>query len=350
MMNEYNMFVNRYYMYFRTDLTFTEFVQIQEKVSSFIDHLVAYESMPIPDEKVFEFVMYTILSKYPTQQVLNNIHDLEIKNLIKYYSIKLQKDRNSNIQTNPSKKYIYNQLKEIKPVFQKGTNLKILTDRLYSQLKHLGYKDEDILEQNCDYTMIELLRGNGLGISFTDDFNNYKKKIEFRVSNLFTKRKLDIIRREGLNIGNDMAFQFYNSSYHQMNTAFKAALSFYMSGYELKEAKSDVLDDYIETFITKNMIQINSVTDLRINRFESTQVRTAEEKAFTEDEKKKRAAAIAIILSIFLLGSSLEGIIMKMPTEKEKSSHQKSENLFQKIYDNLLSYDYESNTFSFGGN
>ena len=41
---------------------------------------------------------------------------------------------------------------------------------------------------------------------------------------------------------------------------------------------------------------------------------------------------------------------MKMPTEKEKSSHQKSDNLFQKIYDNLLSYDYESNTFSLGGN
>ena len=123
-----------------------------------------------------------------------------------------------------------------------------------------------------------------------------------------------------------------------------------MSGYKLKEAKSDILDDYIDTFITRNMIEINSVTDLRINRYAATQVRTAEEKAFIEDEKKKRAAAIAIILSIFLLGGTFEGIIMKMPTEKEKSSHQKSDNLFQKIYDNLLSYDYESNTFSLGGN
>ena len=343
-MYEYNMFVNKYYMYFRTDLTFTDFVQFQEKINSLIDRLITYESIPMPDYQVFEYVMYTMLKKYPTNQILEGRHDLEIKNMIKHYSIKRNKEQKADLQNNKSKQYIFKQLKEIEPVFQRGTNLKQLTERIYSDLKHLGYKEEDILNQDCDYTMLELLRRDGLGVNFTEDFEKYKKKIEFRVSNLFTKRKLDILRQEGLNVGNDMAFQFYNSSYHQMNTALKAALSFYLSGYELKEAKSDTLDDYIDTFITSNMIQINSTVDLRVSRYEQTQVRTQEEQAYIDDEKKKRQqfiAAVAALLVIVNVGKALIWELTEPKDTKEKSSFQSNEdkmNIIDQIGDMFIDY------------
>ena len=349
-MYEYNMFVNKYYMYFRTDLTFTDYIQLQEKINSCIDILITYESIPMPDNKVFEYVMYTMLKKYPTNQVLSGRHDLEIKNMIKHYAIKTNKEQKADIRNNPSKQYIFKQLKEIEPVFQRGTDLRHVTDRMYSDLKHLGYKDEDILNQDCDYTMLELLRRDGLGVSFTEDFEKYKKKIEFRVSNLFTKRKLDILRQEGLNVGNDMAFQFYNSSYHQMNTALKAALSFYLSGYELKEAKSDTLDDYIDTFITSNRIQINSTVDLRVSRYEQTQVRTQEEQAYIEDEKKKRQqfiAAVAALLVIVNVGKALIWELTEPKDTKEKSSFQEGkESIMDQIGDMFIDY---GDGFSLGG-
>lgn len=350
MMYDYNMFVNKYYMYFRTDLTFTDFVQLQEKINVFIDTLIAYESMPMPDEKIFEYVMYTMLRKYPTNQVISGRHDLEIKNIIKHYSIKTNKDAKSKIQNNPAKQYIYRQLKEIEPVLERGTNIRTLTDRIYSDLKHFGYKEEDILNQDCDYTMLELLRRDGLGITFTEDFQKYRKKMEFRVSNLFTKRKLAILGQEGFNAGNDMAFQFFNSSYHQMNTALKAALSFYLSGYELKEAKSDTLDDYIDTFITSNMIQINSTVDLRASRYAQTQVRSAEEQAYIEDEKKLRKqfiAAVAALLVVVNVGKALIWELTEPEDNKEKSSFQDGyDRLEDKIGDMFIDY---GNDFSMGG-
>lgn len=343
-MYEYNMFVNKYYMYFRTDLTFTDYIQLQEKINTFINTLITRESIPMPDEKVFEYVMYTMLKKYPTNQILVGKHDLEMKNMIKHYSIKTRKETNAKIENNPSKQYIYQQLKEIQPVFKRNTNLLNVTDRMYSDLKHLGYKDEDILNQDCDYTMIELLRRDGLGIEFTEDFEKYKKKMEFRISNLFTKRKLAILGQEGFNAGNDMAFQFFNSSYHQMNTALKAALSFYLSGYELKEAKSDMLDEYIDRFITSNMIQINSTVDLRVNRYAQTQVRSAEEQAYIEEEKKKKQqfiAAVAALLVVVNVGKALIWELTEPEDTKEKSSSYTNEdrdNIIDKIGDMFIDY------------
>lgn len=349
-MFEYNMFVNKYYMYFRTDLTFTDYIQLQEKINASIDYLIVYESIPLPDKKVFEYVMYTMLKKYPTNQILSGRCDLEIKNMIKHYAIKTNKEEKSKIQNNPSKQYIYKQLKEIEPVFERGTNIRKVTDRIYSDLKHLGFKEEDILNQDCDYTMLELLRRDSLGFTFTEDFQKYKKKMEFRVSNLFTKRKLSILGQEGFNAGNDMAFQFFNSSYHQMNTALKAALSFYLSGYELKEAKSDALDDYIDTFITSNMIQINSTVDLRVNRYAETQVRSAEEQAYIDDERKKRQqffAAVAALLVVANVGKALIWELTEPEYKKEKSSFQQGlEQFGDKIGDMFIDF---GNDFSMGG-
>ncbi len=343
-MNEYNAFVQQYYMYFKTDLTFTDYINLQEKISVLIDTLILYESVPMPDMKVFEYTMYMMLKRYPTNSVLSGRHDSEMKNLIKHYSIKRHKETTSKIQNNPAKQYIYKQLKEIKPVFKKSTNILALTDRIYSDLKHLGYKEEDILNQDCDYTMLELLRRDGLGVEFTEDFEKYKKKMEFRVSNLFTKRKLSILGHEGLNAGSDMAFQFFNSSYHQMNTALKAALSFYLSGYELKEAKSDVLDEYIDRFITSNMMQINSTLDLRVNRYEQSHVRSAEEQAYVDEERKMRQqfiAAVAAVLVLVNVGKALIWELTEPENTKEKSSFQSNEdneNILDQIGDMFIDY------------
>ena len=225
---------------------------------------------------------------------------------------------------------------------------------MYADLKHLGYNDEDILNQDCDYTMIELLRGNGLGINYKQDFMDYRKKIEYRVSNLFTRHKLDIIRRNPSRVKYDMSYQFYNSSYHQMNTAYKAALSFYLSGYSLKEANSYELDTYINDFITKDMIQLNSTVELKEDRYAATKVQTAEEKAYAEEVAKQKAAVLASILSGLMLSNLAYKIIWNLPFDdkdrKEKSSFQDNNDLRSIIESKLgLAYNSENNTFSIGG-
>ena len=246
MMYEYNMFVNKYYMHFGYNLTFSNYLLIKDYISEQIDHLITRENIKLYDlNEVYDFIMFTLLKKYSVEEILSKRHNLEVKNSIRYFNVKQNQKLNNSIEHNPAKKYIYDMLQEIKKVFDKGTKIDDVTSRMYADLKHLGYNDEDILNQDCDYTMIELLRGNGLGINYKQDFMDYRKKIEYRVSNLFTRHKLDIIRRNPSRVKYDMSYQFYNSSYHQMNTAYKAALSFYLSGYSLKEANSYELDTYI---------------------------------------------------------------------------------------------------------
>lgn len=357
MMYEYNMFVNKYYMYFGNNLTFSDYLLVKEHITEQINHLITYENIKLYNVKeVYDFIMFTMLKRYSPKEIASGRHVLEIKNMIKYFNKKQTQDRKKNMDTNPSKKYIYEMLSEIKPVFEKGTDLKAVTDRMYADLKHLGYKDEDILGQDCDYTMIELLRGHGLGVQYKEEFQDYKKKIEYRVSNIFTRHKLDIIRRNPTSVKYDQSYQFYNSSYHQMNTAFKTALSFYLSGYSLKDANSYEIDTYINDFITKDMIRLNSTVDLRVDRYASTIVQTAEEKAYAEQLSKQKTAVWAIILSGLILGNIAHKAIWNMPTkeerEKEKSSFQDDNKLRDIIETNInnLFYNTEDNTFSLGGN
>lgn len=355
MMYEYNMFVNKYYMHFGYNLTFSNYLLIKDYITRQLDHLVLYEKIELYDlEEVYDFIMFTLLKKYPIEEILSEKHNLEVKNSIRYFNSKQKQKRNNSIEHNPAKKYIYDMLTEIKKVFAKGTNINDVTTRMYTDLKHLGYNDEDILNQDCDYTMIELLRGNGLGIIYKQDFIDYRKKIEYRVSNLFTRHKLDIIRRNPSRVKYDMSYQFYNSSYHQMNTGFKAALSFYLSNYSLKEANSYELDTYINDFITKDMIQLNSTMELKEDRYAATKVQTAEERAYAEQLAKQKAAVWAIILSGLVLSSVAHKIIWNLPFEdkdkKEKSSFQDSNDLRSMIESKLgLEYDAENNTFSMGG-
>ena len=354
-MYEYNMFVNKYYRHFGYNLTFSNYLLIKDYITEQIDHLIMYEQIELYDiNEVYDFAMFSLLKKYPIQDILNKRHNSEVQNTIRYFNNKQKKERQNSIEHNPAKRYIYDMLNEIKKVFEKGTRIDDLTNRMYFQLKHLGFKDEDILNQDCDYTMIELLRGNGLGINYKEDFLEYRKKIEYRVSNLFTRHKLDIIRRNPSKIKYDMSYQFYNSSYHQMNTGFKAALSFYLSGYSLKEANSFELDTYINDFITKDMIELNSVVELREDRYESTRVQTEEQKAYAEQLAKQKAAIWAIILSGLVLSSVAHKIIWNMPFDdkdkKEKSSFQDSNNLRDLIESKLgFAYNAEDNTISMGG-
>jgi hypothetical protein len=349
------MFVNKYYMHFGYNLTFSNYLLIKDYITEQIDHLIMYENIELYDLKeVYDFIMFTLLKKYSIEEILSKKHNLEVKNSIKYFNTKQKQKKNNSIEHNPAKKYIYDSLVEIKGAFTKRTKLDEVTSRMYMDLKHLGYNDEDILNQDCDYTMIELLRGHGLGIDYKEDFLEYRKKIEYKVSNLFTKHKLDIIRRNPNRVRSDMSYQFYNSSYHQMNTAFKAALSFYLSGYSLKEANNQEIDRYINDFITRDMIQLNSTVELKENRYAATKVQTAEEKAYAEQLAKQKAAIWAIILSGLVLGSAVHKIIWNLPFEdkdkKEKSSFQDSNELKTIIESKLgFAYDAENNTFSMGG-
>lgn len=355
MMYEYNMFVNKYYMHFGYNLTFSNYLLIKGYITEQIDHLITRENIQLYDlNEVYDFIMFTLLKKYSVEEILSKRHNLEVKNSIRYFNVKQNQKRTNSVEHNPAKKYIYDMLNEIKAAFTKGTKIIDVTTRMYADLKHLGYSDEDILNQDCDYTMIELLRGNGLGINYRQDFIDYRKKIEYRVSNLFTRHKLDIIRRNPSRVKYDMSYQFYNSSYHQMNTAFKAALSFYLSGYSLKEANSYELDTYINDFITKDMIQLNSTVELKEDRYAATKVRTEEEKAYAEEVAKQKAAVLAIILSGLMLSNLAYKIIWNLPFDdkdkKEKSSFQDSNDLRSIIESKLgFVYNAENNTFSMGG-
>ena len=110
------------------------------------------------------------------------------------------------------------------------------------------------------------------------------------------------------------------------------------------------VNDYIDTFITSNMIQINSTVDLRVSRYEQTQVRTQEEQAYIEDEKKKRQqfiAAVAALLVIVNVGKALIWELTEPKDTKEKSSFQEGkESIMDQIGDMFIDYDDD---FSLGG-
>ena len=141
-----------------------------------------------------------------------------------------------------------------------------------------------------------------------------------------------------------------------MNTAFRAALSFYLSGYDIKEANNFEVDTYINDFITKDMIKLNSTVDLRVERYAETQVKTAEEKAYIEQLNKQKAAIWAIVLSGIVLGNIAHKAIWNMPVKGEEpkataSSFQDFNYNRETIENNLnqLSYNSQDNTFSLGG-
>ena len=277
-MNEYNVFVSKYQSKFKKDLSYEEFNTLKLYISDFLDRMFMYEAIEfINYEKTTEFCMYIMLKKYTTQEILTGIHDNEIQKASKYYDAKIKKEQNTNINLHPSKKYLYDILDSIKDIFVENTNLVNITNSLHSQLKHLGYTDEDILNEECDYTIIEQLRGNGLGIEYTPEFSQYRRNIEVLVSKIFTKHKLDIIRNNPTSLKHDMSYQFYNSSYHQQNTAFKTALSFYLSGYNLEQIDRQRLDMHINNYINRDMIKINSTMNLKEERLEQTRYKTQEE-------------------------------------------------------------------------
>jgi flagellar basal body-associated protein FliL len=102
------------------------------------------------------------------------------------------------------------------------------------------------------------------------------------------------------------------------------------------------------------MIQLNSVVELREDRYESTRVQTEEQKAYAEQLAKQKAAIWAIILSGLVLSSVAHKIIWNMPFDdkdkKEKSSFQDSNNLRDLIESKLgFAYNAEDNTISMGG-
>ena len=64
MMYEYNMFVNKYYMHFGYNLTFSNYLLIKDYISEQIDHLITRENIKLYDlNEVYDFIMFTLLKK-----------------------------------------------------------------------------------------------------------------------------------------------------------------------------------------------------------------------------------------------------------------------------------------------
>lgn len=356
-MYEYNMFVNKYYMLFKSNISYEGYVALKDRITQIIDKLLIYDNEKITDiDKTYDFVMYTILKKYHIEEILNGKHDLEIKNMIKYFENKTKKEQQSNFENNEAKKYIFNLLKSIKNVFVPKTDLKVITNRIYTGLTEQGYKDDEITETECDYVIIELLRGNSLDIQYKEDFLKYRKKIEYKVSNIFMRHKLNIIRKSPGNVKYDMSYMYYDSPYCQMNAAFKAALSFYLSQVPLDEVNTFNLDNYINDFITKDMIKTNSISNRKQTRQIEKQVLSEEEKIVIEKLNKMKATVWGIVIGTIVLGSIGYSTIMNYPFEKpkeknENSSFEESQNLRDRIEQKLneLTYNFEDNTFTPGG-
>ena len=185
---EYNMFVNKYYMLFKSNISYEGYIALKDRITQIIDKLLIYDNIKITDvEKTYDFVMYTMLKKYYIEDLLSGKHDLETTNMIKYFENKTKKEKNNNFENSPAKKYIYDLLNSIKNVFIPKTDLKHFTNKIYHALIEQGYTDTEITDTECDYVIIEQLRGNGLDIQYKDDFMTYRKKIEYKVSNIFMR-------------------------------------------------------------------------------------------------------------------------------------------------------------------
>lgn len=356
-MYEYNMFVNKYYMLFKSNVSYEGYTALKDRITQIIDKLLIYDNIKLENpDSTYDFVMYTMLKKYHIEELINGRHDLEIKNMIKYFENKMKKQKETSFELNESKKYILNSLKSMSKVFKKGTDLNILANRIYSSLKEQGYTDEEITESECDYVIIELLRGNSLDVQYKDEFLAYRKKIEYKVSNIFMRHKINIIRQNPGNAKYDMSYMYYDSSYCQMNAGFKTALSFYLSGVPLEDVSTYNLDNYINDFITKDMIKTNSISNRKQIRQVEKQVLTEEEKISLEKLNKLKATVWRIVIGSIVLGSVGYSAIMNFPFEKltnkkEDSSFEESQNLKERIENKLneLSYNFEENTFSLGG-
>ena len=170
------------------------------------------------------------------------------------------------------------------------------------------------------------------------------------------RHKLNIIRQNPGNTKYDMSYMYYNSSYCQMNTGFKTALSFYLSGVPLEDVSTYNLDNYINDFITIDMLKTNSISNRKQIRQVEKQVLTEEEKISLEKLNKLKATVWGIVIGSIVLGSVGYSAIKNFPFEKlsnkkEDSSFEESQNLKDRIENKLneLSYNFEENTFSLGG-
>ena len=356
-MYEYNMFVNKYYMLFKSNISYEGYIALKDRITQIIDKLLIYNNTKIQStEKIYDFVMYTMLKKYHIEELLSGKHDLEIQNMVKYFDKKEKKEKNSNYENNKAKKHIFESLNSIKNVFIPTTDLNHFTEKIYFALIEQGYKDDEIAEHECDYVIIELLRGNGLDIQYKEDFMAYRKKIEYKVSNIFMRHKLNIIRKSPGNVKYDMSYMYYDSSYCQMNAAFKASLSFYLSGVPLDDVNTYNLDNYINDFITKDMIKTNSISNRRQTRQVEKQVLTEQDRINMEKLNKIRATVWGIIIGTVVLGTVTYSAILNYPFEKihdkkDDSSFEDNQNLKERIEQKLneLTYNYEDNTFTPGG-
>ena len=93
-MYEYNMFVNKYYRHFGYNLTFSNYLLIKDYITEQIDHLIMYEQIELYDiNEVYDFAMFSLLKKYPIQDILNKRHNSEVQNAIRYFNKKQIKER-----------------------------------------------------------------------------------------------------------------------------------------------------------------------------------------------------------------------------------------------------------------
>ena len=119
---------------------------------------------------------------------------------------------------------------------------------------------------------------------------------------------------------------------------------------------NSTLDNYINDFVTKDMIKTNSISNRKQLKQIEKQVLTEEEKITIDKLNKMKATVWGIVIGSIVLGSIGYSAIMNYPFQKpkdknENSSFEDSQNLKDRIEQKLneLTYNFEDNTFTPGG-
>ena len=65
------MFVNKYYMLFKSNVSYEGYTALKDRITQIIDKLLIYDNIKLENpDSTYDFVMYTMLKKYPTNQIL----------------------------------------------------------------------------------------------------------------------------------------------------------------------------------------------------------------------------------------------------------------------------------------
>ena len=312
-MNDYIDFNRKYKDIILGKLTPDLYYDAKEYISDIIDEMVDMQVLKLEDlDKFTEFSMAYLFTRKSADRILKDNKPEEVMgdivtSYIKYNekngikasvdlsNIELPRKQRENSEVHKkedeSKKYIRTFLGKIKGIFKDGTDFNSLTNDVYESLLFDGYKDDEIVSEKADKTIINYIRNRYFDIEYTNEFNELFKYSKERTNQVFrkTEKNGEISQVE----------KSYFSGYSNLGTtAFKVALGLSIQGYDAKKAStSNIVDGYIQNCINSDIARINSIRSKQ-----EKQLRKETRAKVVEDIKtdfKKKAIAFAIAFGIF---------------------------------------------------